>query len=73
MVQSLPSAGETVAGCFVKIASGYNTAHLGLALWSLLSSRDDLNAPLVSLRDYLRSRLEEWVPKDQTLQILYRP
>ncbi len=73
MVQSLPSAGETVAGCFVKIASGYNVAHIGLALWSLLSSRDDLNAPLVSLRDYLRSRLEEWVPKDQTLQILYRP
>jgi L-asparaginase II len=73
MVQSLPSAGETVAGCFVKIASGYNTAHIGLALWSLLSSRDDLNAPLVTLRDYLRSRLEEWVPKDQTLQILYRP
>lgn len=72
-VQSLPVPGESVAGCFVKISSGYNAAHLGIALWCLLSSRDDLNAPLVTLRDYLRSRLEEWVPKDQTLQILYRP
>jgi L-asparaginase II len=72
-VQSLPTPGETVAGCFVKIASGYNSAHLGIALWCLLSSRNDLNAPLVTLRDYLRSRLEEWVPKDQKLQILYRP
>jgi L-asparaginase II len=72
-VQSLPAPGETVCGCFVKIASGYNAAHLGIALWCLLSSRDDLNAPLVALRDYLRSRLEEWVPKDQKLQILYRP
>ena len=73
MVQTLPTSGESVAGCFVKISSGYSVAHLGIALWSLLSSRDDLNAPLVTLRDYLRSRLEEWVPKDQTLQILYRP
>jgi L-asparaginase II len=72
MAQSLPVAGESIAGCFVKISSGHNLAHLGLALWSLLSVRDDLNAPLVALRDYLRSRLEEWVPKDQALQILYR-
>ena len=72
-VQSLAAPDESVAGCFVKISSGYNVAHLGIALWSLLSVRDDLNAPLVILRDYLRSRLEEWVPKDQKLQILYRP
>ncbi len=73
MVQTLPAAGESIAGCFIKISSGYSVAHLGIALWSLLSTRDDLNAPLVILKDYLRSRLEEWVPKDQTLQILYRP
>lgn len=72
-VQSLPVRGEMVSGCFVKILSGYNTAHLGIALWCLLSTRNDLNAPMVNLRDYLRSRLEEWVPKDQKLQILYRP
>jgi L-asparaginase II len=72
-VQTLPIPGEMISGCFVKISSGYNTAHSGIALWCLLSSRNDLNAPLVALRDYLRSRLEEWVPKDQKLQILYRP
>jgi L-asparaginase II len=73
MVQTLPSGDEPIAGCFVKIASGYSVAHLGIALWSLLSTRDDLNSPLLVLKDYLRSRLEEWIPKDQTLQILYRP
>jgi hypothetical protein len=48
-------------------------AHLGIALWSLLSTREDLNPALVDLRAYLRSRLEEWVPKDQALEILYKP
>ena len=71
-IQTLPELGEPVAGCFVKISSGHNMAHLGIALWSLLAARDDLNRPLVSLRDYLRSRLEEWVPKDQVLEILYK-
>jgi L-asparaginase II len=73
MIQSLPIIGESIASCFVKISSGYHTGHLGIALWCLLSSRNDLNGPLVRLRDYLRSRLEEWVPKDQRLEILYRP
>ena len=73
MVQTLPVNGESTGGCFVKISSGYNVAHLGIALWCLLSARDDLNATMVILRDYLRSRLEEWVPKDQTLNVLYRP
>jgi len=73
MVQTLPDIGNQVTGCFVKISSGHNTAHLGLALWSLLSGRSDLTNALVTVRDYLRSRLEEWVPKDQVLEILYKP
>jgi L-asparaginase II len=72
MVQSLPTTAEQIMGCFVKIASGYNVAHIGIALWVLLSTQTELNAPLTSLRDHLKSRLEEWVPKDQVLQILYR-
>jgi L-asparaginase II len=72
MVQSLPSVDGPVMGCFVKISSGHNVAHIGLALWCLLSSQSDLSAPMNHLRDYLKSRLEEWVPKDQTLQNLYR-
>lgn len=72
-IQTLPDGHSNVAGCFVKLSSGHNLAHLGIALWSLLSSRDDLNAALVDLRSYLRSRLEEWVPKDQVLEILYKP
>ena len=73
MVQSLPAANEPVMGCFVKIASGYNVAHIGISLWVLLSTQTELNGPLTNLRDHLKSRLEEWVPKDQVLQILYRP
>jgi L-asparaginase II len=72
-IQTLPDQNESVAGCFVKLSSGHNSAHLGLALWSLLSSREDLNPVLIDLRTYLRSRLEEWVPKDQVLEILYKP
>jgi L-asparaginase II len=72
VVQSLPSESESVSGCFVKIASGYNVSHLGIGLWCLLSSQNELSAPMVVLRDYLRSRLEEWVPKDQTLNVIYR-
>lgn len=72
-IQTLPEPGDQVAGCFVKISSGHNMAHLGIALWSLLAAHDDLNKPLGSLRDYLRSRLEEWVPKDQVLETLYKP
>ena len=72
-IQTLPHNDEPVAGCFVKISSGHNMAHLGLALWSLLASREDLNSTLISVRNYLRSRLEEWIPKDQVLEIIYRP
>ena len=69
----MPAANEPVMGCFVKIASGYNVAHIGISLWVLLSTQTELNGPLTNLRDHLKSRLEEWVPKDQVLQILYRP
>ncbi len=72
-IQTLPDKNGSVAGCFVKLSSGHNLAHLGIALWSLLSTREDLNPALVDLRAYLRSRLEEWVPKDQALEILYKP
>lgn len=73
MVQAMPEAGEQLMGCFVKISSGYNVAHIGIALWALLSSQSELNASLTNLKGHLKSRLEEWVPKDQVLQILYRP
>lgn len=72
-VQTLPHNDEPIIGCFIKISSGHNTAHLGLALWSLLSSREDLNSTLIAVRNYLRGRLEEWIPKDQVLEIIYRP
>ncbi len=73
IVQSLPEGDEELMGCFVKISSGYNVAHIGIALWVLLSTQPELNASLTKLKDHLKSRLEEWVPKDQGLQILYRP
>jgi L-asparaginase II len=72
VVQSLPSEGHSIASFFVKIASGYNASHLALGLWCALSARPALPTIFEELRDYLRSRLEEWAPKDQQLQNLLR-
>jgi len=69
MVQSLPGHGGPVATCLVKIASGYQPSYLALALWALLSRTSGLPPVFSDLTDYLRSRLEEWVPRDQELLI----
>lgn len=74
MVQSLPegSGGSgNVATCFIKIASGYHPGYMAIALWQLLStqgSAGSLPKVFVELGEYLRSRLEEWVPRDQELR-----
>lgn len=65
VVQSLPNDGHSVASFFVKISSGYNASHLALGLWSGLSTLPVLPKAFEDLREYLRSRLEEWSPKDQ--------
>lgn len=67
LVQSLPRAGEPVAGCLIKLASGYNVGHLALALYSILVRTRDLPGVFQDILDYLRSRLENWVPEDQKL------
>jgi L-asparaginase II len=67
VVVSLPEAGEPAAACLIKLASGYSTTYLALALWSTLSRSKDLPKPLAEVQDYLRSRLERWVPGDQEL------
>ena len=72
VVHLLPHDGEPAATCFVKISAGYNPAHLGLALSSLLHQSARNHTPGKGLRDlaeYLRSRQEEWVPGDQNLQL----
>lgn len=72
VVQSLPHDGNSVASFFVKIASGYNAAHLALGLWAGLSARPVLPKAFEDLKEYLRSRLEEWSPKDQQFTNLLR-
>ncbi len=67
VVVSLPEAGEPAATVMIKLASGYSTTYLALALWSSLSRSKDLPKPLTEVQDYLRSRLEKWVPGDQEL------
>jgi L-asparaginase II len=69
LVQSLPESGEPTFGVLIKLASGYNSSYLTLALWSVLSKRKDLPKPFERLTDYLRSNLEKWVPGDQSLLI----
>lgn len=55
------------ATCFIKLASGYSTTYLALALWSILSRTPDLPPAFRSVADYLKSRLEKWIPGDQEL------
>lgn len=73
VVHTLPSGdNETSTTCFIKVAAGYNPAHLGLALTSLLyqkSRSSTLTRTLQDLLDYLKSRQEEWVPRDQELML----
>ena len=72
VVQSLPQTGTAanqIATCIIKLASGYHPAHMALALWATLSRAHDLPPVFVDLTEYLRSRLEEWVPRDQELQV----
>jgi L-asparaginase II len=64
---SLPASGHQVATCLVKLASGYSTTYLALALWSLLSRQRELPPAFETVVAYLRSRLERWVPGDQEL------
>jgi L-asparaginase II len=55
------------ATCFIKLASGYSTTYLALALWSLLSRTPNLPPAFRVINDYLKSRLEKWIPGDQEL------
>jgi L-asparaginase len=64
IVQSLPGSGEPAASCLIKVSSGYNSAYLALALWSIVSTQP-MPTIFTQLAEYLRSRMEEWVPRDQ--------
>jgi L-asparaginase len=70
IVSSVPIAQEPAAVFFIKLASGYQQTHLALALWSVLANRRGLNEPFLMIRDFLRSRLETWVPTDQGLHLI---
>ena len=67
MVQTLPFQDEPVAGCMIKLSGGYNSAYLSLALYSTLCSLPQLTPPFKAVLNYLKSRLERWVPKDQKI------
>lgn len=67
MLVSLPDGGHPVATCFVKLATGYSSTYLALALWSILSRSTDLPPAFQQVIEYLKSRLERWVPGDQEL------
>jgi L-asparaginase II len=64
---ALPEKGQPGATVFIKLGSGYNATHLALALWALLSKVSDLPAAFLPVVDYLKARLEKWVPADQEL------
>lgn len=64
---ALPNHGQPAATVFIKLGSGYNATHLALALWALLSKVEDLPVAFEPVVDYLKARLEKWVPADQEL------
>ncbi len=67
MLVSEREPGQPAATCFIKLASGYSTTYLALALWSLLSRTPNLPPAFRVVNDYLKSRLEKWIPGDQEL------
>jgi L-asparaginase II len=69
VVGSLPHEHEPSAVCFVKVASGFNSAHLALGLWSMLARAPALPTVFQAVKEYLRSRLDRWVPRDQGLEL----
>lgn len=69
VVVALPDGGQPAATCLVKVASGFTTSHMALGLWSFLSRQPDMPLVLQKLTDYLRSRLEKWVPRDFELEL----
>jgi L-asparaginase II len=71
MVQSLPRPGHVPQGCFIKVSSGYSTAHLALALWAKLTKeKSQLNASFQLIYQYLDQHKLRWFPMDQELVLL---
>ena len=68
-VVALPADGQPAATILIKLASGYSHVHLALALWGVLSRQPAAELPKAFqvVAEYLRSRLEKWVPGDQEL------
>lgn len=64
---ALPEKGQPAATVFIKLGSGYNSTYLALALWALLSRIEDLPSAFLPVVDYLKARLEKWIPADQEL------
>jgi L-asparaginase II len=69
MVQSIPVEGEPSFSILIKLAAGYQPAYLALSLWSVLSREENLSPAFANITDYLRSKLEKWVPGDQELML----
>jgi len=60
VVQSLPTAAEPVATCFLKLSAGDNGAHQGLALWATLRRVERLNRPFERVLAWLDGRVRTW-------------
>ena len=67
MVQSFPSEGEPAATCLIKLASGYHKSYLGMALYSIIKAHPVLPSVFRELKEYLQSRLNDWLYRGQTL------
>lgn len=67
MIQSLAYSDIPAVSVLIKLASGYSSANLAIALWSVVSREKGLPPVFDDIAEFLKSKLEKWVPGDQSL------
>jgi hypothetical protein len=69
VLQSLPTAREPVATCFLKLSAGEFGAHQGLALWATLRGVKDLSGPFERVLAWLSERVPTWKSEGHEIKL----
>ena len=67
IIQSFPDGVQPAASCLIKLGCGYNKAYLALALYCIAGRYKNLPPVFAELREYLGSRMDEWIPRGLSL------
>ncbi len=71
LLQFLGDQHHAPASCFIKIASGPSKVYSALALLVVIRQHPELPPIFHEIAEYLHSRLDEWLPREFTLQELH--